>query len=173
MDNNNNEETKQLPPELELMIQQLSRNRANASKWDINILVFLFAVLITEMILIALDIDMWIVAIVAAAGLASVLFLGSVKGKRLIKHFYAEEVEYLQQESTNEPNLSENLLTPREREILNLVSQGYSNKMIGTNLGISINTVKIMVSRILAKLEANDRTEAVVIAIKQKIISIE
>ncbi|MFC1933217.1 response regulator transcription factor [Chloroflexota bacterium] len=168
----NNEENRQFGPELELLIQQLARNRANASKWDINILVVLFAVLITEMILIALDIDMRIVAITAVVGLASVLFLGSMKGKRLTKRFYAEEVEYLQQESNNESTQLGKQLTTREREILTLVSQGYSNKMIGAKLGISINTVKIMISRILTKLEANDRTEAVVIAIKQKIISI-
>ena len=169
----NNDEFKQLGPELELLVRQLAKNRANTSKWDINILVLLFAVLITIMILIALDIDMRIVAIVAISGLAAVLLLGSVRGARLIQHFYAEEVRDLQQESNNEPTFLVKPLTTREKEILNLVAHGYSNKMIGTRLGISINTVKITISRTLTKLEANDRTEAVVIAIKQNMISIK
>ncbi len=63
-------------------------------------------------------------------------------------------------------------LTAREKEVLSFVAQGYSNKLIAAELGISINTVKVFISKILTKLEANDRTEAVVVAIKQKMISI-
>jgi DNA-binding CsgD family transcriptional regulator len=168
----NNKEFEQIGPELELLVRQLARNRANTSKWDFNVLVFLFAVLITVIILIALDIDMRIVALVAISGLATVLLLGSRRGARLSQHFYAEELKNLQQAGNSESTLLEKQLTTREKDILNLVAQGYSNKMIGTRLGISINTVKIIMSRILAKLKANDRTEAVVIAIKQNIISI-
>jgi len=63
-------------------------------------------------------------------------------------------------------------LTPREIQILNHMAQGYANKQIALELSISTNTVKVVVSRILTKLSAKDRTEAVVIAIKHGLVSI-
>ena len=63
-------------------------------------------------------------------------------------------------------------LTPREMEILNYIAQGYLNKEIAAKLGISEQTIKNHVTSILRKLNANARTEAVVIAIKQGLISL-
>jgi len=63
-------------------------------------------------------------------------------------------------------------LTPREREILNYIAQGYLNKQIAVELGISEQTIKNHVTSILRKLNANVRTEAVVLAIRQGLISI-
>jgi len=63
-------------------------------------------------------------------------------------------------------------LTPREVGILNYIAQGYLNKQIAFELGISEQTIKNHVTSILRKLNANARTEAVVVAIKQGIISI-
>src|SRR6185312_12829045 len=57
-------------------------------------------------------------------------------------------------------------LSPRELEILDLVARGNSNKIIGRKLSISDQTVKNHVSAILRKLEVNDRTEAVVYALR-------
>jgi len=67
---------------------------------------------------------------------------------------------------------SKSPLTSRETEILNYVAQGYLNKQIATKLGISEQTVKNHVTSILRKLNASARTEAVVLAIKQGLISI-
>jgi DNA-binding NarL/FixJ family response regulator len=63
-------------------------------------------------------------------------------------------------------------LTPRETEILNYIAQGYLNKQIAIELGISEQTIKNHVTSILRKLNANARTEAVVVAIKQGLITI-
>jgi len=63
-------------------------------------------------------------------------------------------------------------LTPRETEILNYIAQGYLNKQIAVKLDISEQTIKNHVTSILRKLNANARTEAVVVAIKQGLISI-
>jgi len=63
-------------------------------------------------------------------------------------------------------------LTPRETEILNYIAQGYLNKQIAVKLEISEQTIKNHVTSILRKLNANARTEAVVIAIKQGLISV-
>jgi two-component system response regulator DegU len=58
------------------------------------------------------------------------------------------------------------LLTPRECEVLQLLADGRSNRVIGETLYISEKTVKNHVSNILQKMNANDRTQAVVAAIK-------
>ncbi|MGJ3204200.1 response regulator [Geobacillus thermoleovorans] len=58
------------------------------------------------------------------------------------------------------------LLTQRECEVLQLLADGKSNRAIGEALYISEKTVKNHVSSILQKLNVNDRTQAVVVAIK-------
>lgn len=63
-------------------------------------------------------------------------------------------------------------LTPREIEILEYVARGFLNKQIAAELDISEQTIKNHVTSILRKLNANARTEAVVIALKQGYISL-
>lgn len=58
------------------------------------------------------------------------------------------------------------LLTKRECEVLQLLTDGQSNRAIGESLYISEKTVKNHVSSILQKMNVNDRTQAVVTAIK-------
>jgi two-component system, NarL family, response regulator DegU len=58
------------------------------------------------------------------------------------------------------------LLTRRECEVLQLLADGKSNRAIGETLYISEKTVKNHVSNILQKMNVNDRTQAVVLAIK-------
>ena len=58
-------------------------------------------------------------------------------------------------------------LTPREMEILCLLAEGQSNKLIARNLGISDGTVKLHVKAILRKLGIHSRVEAAVIAVEQ------
>ena len=58
------------------------------------------------------------------------------------------------------------LLTRRECEVLQLLADGKSNRGIGETLFISEKTVKNHVSNILQKMNVNDRTQAVVYAIK-------
>jgi two-component system response regulator DegU len=64
-------------------------------------------------------------------------------------------------------------LTPREMEILKYIGQGFLNKQIAVELGISEQTIKNHVTSILRKLNANARTEAVVLALKQGLITIK
>ena len=51
-------------------------------------------------------------------------------------------------------------LTAREREVLDLLADGQSNRQIARTLGLSLKTVQNHVSRILDKLQATDRTQA-------------
>jgi DNA-binding NarL/FixJ family response regulator len=62
------------------------------------------------------------------------------------------------------------ILTQREREILQLLADGMSNADVATRLFISQETVKSHVRHILAKLEADTRTQAVAIALREAMI---
>ncbi len=61
-------------------------------------------------------------------------------------------------------------LTMREKQVLQHVATGLSNREIGRSLGISVETVKEHVQNILRKLDANDRTQAAVWAVKAGLI---
>jgi DNA-binding NarL/FixJ family response regulator len=55
-------------------------------------------------------------------------------------------------------------LTPREREVLELLAQGATNREIGERLFMAEKTASVHVSRILAKLDVRTRTEAAAVA---------
>ncbi len=63
-------------------------------------------------------------------------------------------------------------ITPRELEILTLVTRGNANKEIAATLGIAEDTVKQHVSRILQKLNVNDRAQATAEAIRLGLLSV-
>lgn len=61
-------------------------------------------------------------------------------------------------------------LTTRESQILKLITEGYSNNEIAKELFVSINTTKAHVASILQKLEVDDRLQAAIKALKNKIV---
>jgi DNA-binding NarL/FixJ family response regulator len=61
-------------------------------------------------------------------------------------------------------------LTRREREVLELIAGGRSNKRIALELGISEKTVKTHVGHLLAKLGVSDRTQAALLAVQQGLV---
>jgi len=63
-------------------------------------------------------------------------------------------------------------LSPREAEVLRLISHGRTNEQIARELLLSTSTVKNHVGRILSKLGASDRTQAAIMAIEMGLISI-
>jgi len=63
-------------------------------------------------------------------------------------------------------------LSDREVNVLNLVARGLSNKQIGTKLGISDKTVRNHLSRIFRKLDAGNRTQAVMNAMRIGLLTI-
>ncbi|GMB09145.1 LuxR family two component transcriptional regulator [Thermolongibacillus altinsuensis] len=71
-----------------------------------------------------------------------------------------------QEKQKQEVRMPFHLLTRRECEVLQLLADGKSNKAIADALYISEKTVKNHVSNILQKMNVNDRTQAVVVAIK-------
>jgi DNA-binding NarL/FixJ family response regulator len=61
-------------------------------------------------------------------------------------------------------------LTPRETEVMSLISTGLTNAQIAGRIGRTEETVKVHVKNILRKLNAHDRTEAVTIAVRRGFI---
>lgn len=98
--------------------------------------------------------DELVVAIVAAA-----------KGRSTID---PELIPGLFGPSIDPPGASE--MTERERQVLNEMANGDTNRQIGHRLGISPGTVRVHVSSILAKLGAANRTEAVAVALRHGLI---
>jgi DNA-binding NarL/FixJ family response regulator len=80
--------------------------------------------------------------------------------KRVPPEIAAQLAEHI----TDEP------LTPRERDVLAHIAGGNRNRDIGDKLSISEETVKVHVKHIMEKLGASDRTEAVAIAVRRGII---
>ncbi|HET7041130.1 MAG TPA: response regulator transcription factor [Gemmatimonadales bacterium] len=62
------------------------------------------------------------------------------------------------------------VLTERERQVLQMLADGHSNREVSQSLVLSVETVKTHVKHILAKLEAEHRTQAVAIGIRQALI---
>jgi DNA-binding NarL/FixJ family response regulator len=64
------------------------------------------------------------------------------------------------------------LLSPREQQVLGLLSEGLSNRDVAARLGISRHTAKFHVNAILDKLGATTRTEAVVLAARSGLLTL-
>ncbi len=160
--------------EVEQLVNQRAGEKAKTARWDLNVAILAYAFLVAIVVLregIATE----ILALIAVFGLAMVWFLGWRRGKRLYKLFRKEELDQLQEllrERKAEAFIS-SPLTPRELEILRHIARGYMNKQIADKLGISEQTIKNHMSSILRKLDANDRTQAVVLAMHYGWIPLE
>jgi DNA-binding NarL/FixJ family response regulator len=69
-------------------------------------------------------------------------------------------------------HLGQEDLTPRELEVLRLIRDGNRNKQIADELSISETTVNFHIKNIVDKLQANDRTHAVTIAVRRGLLEI-
>jgi DNA-binding CsgD family transcriptional regulator len=116
-------------------------------------------------IVIALEID----DPVLADRLATLL--GSVAGLRLATpgEQAAARIVARNRESADSSDFE---LTPRELDVLALLAEGASNKMIAQRLGISVHTAKFHVGSLLDKLDATGRTDAVAHAARRGVINL-
>jgi len=87
--------------------------------------------------------------------------------ERMLKQFQSLSLVGVAMETLAAP------LTPRELEVISYVARGYINKQIAHKLSISEQTIKNHMSSVLRKLDANDRTQAVVLAMHYGWISLE
>ncbi|MBV9212803.1 MAG: response regulator transcription factor [Actinobacteria bacterium] len=65
---------------------------------------------------------------------------------------------------------TESALSEREREILQLLAEGYHTEEVARRIGLSVETVKSDTKRVIAKLQADTRTHAVAIALRRALI---
>lgn len=80
------------------------------------------------------------------------------------------ELDLLSQNARPTSEALDDPLTPRELEVLAMLSEGLSNKMLAYRLGISEHTVKFHVTSIMSKLGAGSRTDAVMQGIRRGLI---
>ena len=102
---------------------------------------------------------------VSAAELVSAI-RGAMAGQSKLS---SEATQVLIQEMRN-PSARDYDLTAREKEILKLMVDGLPNSEIANHLGVSASTAKFHVSNVLSKLGVASRTEAVSLALKQKLV---
>jgi DNA-binding NarL/FixJ family response regulator len=86
--------------------------------------------------------------------------------------FRVEEMNTLLDHLRKPTNADAEFLTPRETEVLQLLAEGYATERIANELFISIHTVRNHVSKILSKLGAHSKLEAVAIATRDKIVTL-
>ena len=158
---------------IEELAAERARRQAQSARWDVNIMIFVYAILATLILLRLENVATEIVAPVGASGLFMTWFMGWRRGKNLYRRFYEQELQEFQglyqtgkAEVVKEPPLS-----PREREVLDHITSGQMNKQIAFQLGVSEQTIKNHVTNILQKLNVDDRTQAAVLAIRQHWVS--
>ena len=89
----------QVNPEIEPTAARRARDRAGAARWNLDVAVFLFAVLIIVIILLFQEVKIEVVAPIALFGLAMVWLVGWRRGRQLYQGFYEEELSRLERES--------------------------------------------------------------------------
>jgi len=97
---------------------------------------------------------------------------GNIFNRRELDAWIDEQMEGARR-SYSEPGAPFHPLSDREMEVLSCVVQGMSNKEIATLLGISHQTVKNHITSILRKFSVEDRTQAVVYALKRGWIKLQ
>ena len=93
------EATEQVSEEIQRLAARRASQRARVGRWDLDVAVFLFAVLIIVIILLFQEIGIEIVAPVAIFGLAMVWLVGWRRGRQLYESFYEEELTRLERAS--------------------------------------------------------------------------
>jgi two-component system response regulator NreC len=81
--------------------------------------------------------------------------------------------DYLWQAKRPESKSGYDLLTSREREVLQLIAEGYSNQRIGQELFISVKTVEAHKAHIMSKLHARNRTDLIRYALRKGLVGID
>lgn len=159
----------------EQLADERAKLRARAVWWDFTMAIGSYSILTAVILLRLQGFEIEVVAPVAILGLAIIFLRGSRRGRQLYKLYYDEELHQLQEfpQRDKAEAFVPSPLTPREMEILDYIARGYINKQIADKLSISEQTVKNHMSSILRKLDASDRTQAVVLAMRHGWISPE
>ncbi len=99
---------------------------------------------------------------------------GNVWLDKSIAGYLFEIIKTSENQKENEPEKKKTLeqfnITPREQNILKLISDGFTNAQIADELVISLNTVKNHVASIIDKLSVKDRTQIAIFTLKNKLL---
>ncbi len=160
------------------LLHKRVRERALSLRWNLNGLMFVYAVLIIIVILTIQNINSLLVALVSVIGLLLIWLYSSSRLKKLEKQFYQQEIhDYVDLLSAKSQysfdggafvsgGPTKPPLTLREIEILTHMASGKRNKDIAYALNISESTVKNHIGNIYNKLEIYDRMTVVLLAIR-------
>jgi len=170
---NGGEVTRLIDRKIEQLATESAREKARTARWNLNVAILAYALLATIVLLSFAGVATEIVALIAILGLAMVWLMAWRREKQTYKRFYDQELRQLQELPRGEKGeaFMPSPLTRRETEILNHIAHGYMNKQIAAKLGISEQTIKNHMTSILRKLDVNDRTQAVVLAMHSGWIS--
>ncbi len=159
--------------DIERQTAERAKEKARASRWNMNVAILAYALLVAVVLMRFQGVSIEVVAIIAIAGLAVVWFIGRRTEKQQYKRIYEEELKMLQnlRSGGRAEALLSSPLTRREAEVLDYIAHGYMNKQIAAKLFISEQTIKNHMSSILRKLEVSDRTQAVVMAMQNGWVS--
>ena len=94
----NAEAPEQVSEEQKELAIQRAKERARTARWDLNIAIFLFAVLIIVIVLLFQGVTLEVVAPIAAVGLGMVWLVGWRQGRQLFERFREEELAKLEYE---------------------------------------------------------------------------
>ena len=120
----------------------------------------------SDPVVIAIAVDDFVLADRLAA------LLAEVPGLRLAADGEASDARLVTSVLPDGRSDAEPVLTPREQEVLLLLAEGASNKVIARRLGISTHTAKFHVGQIIDKLDATGRTDAVAHAARSGVIQL-
>ena len=87
-------------------------------------------------------------------------------------HLLTHAMRELTRRNLRRVHLGDDDLTNRELEVLRLIRDGNRNKQIADQLAISETTVNFHIRNLVVKLQANDRTHAVIIAVRRGLLEI-
>jgi DNA-binding NarL/FixJ family response regulator len=95
------------------------------------------------------------------------------RGESVLQPSLAEKMMRRLSSQANPTSRASDLLSERELDVLRLAAMGLPNKEIARRLGLSIRTVHSHLANIFAKMQVGSRTEAVLLALREGIISLQ
>ncbi len=141
----------------------------------------------TEVIILSMHADQHLAEQLLRTGAKGYLLKASIAEELLLAIRSANEGKIYLSPAISQPVLStlmnrdeeqasghpSDLLTPREREVLQLIAEGHTNNAIASELTISVKTVEKHRSNLMSKLEVHDLASLIRVAIKYKLIFLE
>jgi DNA-binding NarL/FixJ family response regulator len=162
------------------LLYRRARAKVATSRWNGYTLILAYSILALTIILAIRSVSIGIIAVVAAVGLLLIWGFSFIQARKLEAEFFREELRIYTNLLSEQPQASsgpsapsagtedgafDSPLTDRELQVLKMVADGRSNKETALALRISDQTVKNHISHIFSKLNVNDRTSAVLMAI--------